>query len=109
MGSAHHPENPGIYEQMYFADIELEGNTKAEIEQILASRKLSELNIKATKERLLHMEQEKQHRALLTESLAGICEEYLRWIAVRRRQKIEDYNPVHTWEDTIDEYEYELY
>ncbi|MDD3253411.1 MAG: relaxase/mobilization nuclease domain-containing protein [Lachnospiraceae bacterium] len=99
VGALHHPENPGLYEQMYLADIDFEGMTKLEIEIALAQRTAI---IKAKQALEEYERQHSQKANLVLPTLDALVAEIVR---LYREREQNDY----TYNDSHDnEYEYEI-
>lgn len=83
LGAANHPDDPSIYERTFLANLcpeDFKGKTKLEIEQMLSERKHQELIAIQTREIRERIAEEQAQSALLHSSIAGLMEEFSRWL-----------------------------
>ena len=110
-GAMHSPDNPSQYEEAFLQRLnpaDLEGKSRLEIEQILAERKFRELVAAQTEALQERIAAEQAQNAMLASSLAGLFEEFEKWIWERKLQK-EQQTMITKEAKIYDEEEYELY
>lgn len=83
LGATNHPDDPSVYERTFLANLrpeDFKGKTKLQIEQMLSERKHQELIAMQTREIRERIAAEQAQSALLHSSIAGLMEEFSRWL-----------------------------